>query len=136
PAVVGAPAVLGVHDLQYLTYPETFSAVKLAYLRRTLPRSARRARVVTVPSAYVKGTVVDHLGVPPARVHVVPHGIPEREAMAPALPEGEVRRRYGLPGPYFVYPAITYAHKSHVVLLRALAALGPAHRGVRLVLLG
>jgi alpha-1,3-rhamnosyl/mannosyltransferase len=136
PVVLGAPGALGVHDLQYLTYPETFSRVKLAYLRSSLPRSARRARVVTVPSEYVRGTVVDGLGVDAAKVHVVPHGIPDDEVVATPVPEGEVRRRYDLPGPFFLYPAITYAHKNHVAVVRALARLGPEHHAARLVLLG
>jgi len=133
PAVLTAPAVLTVHDLQYLTYPASFSTVKLAYLRRTVPRSVRRAAAVTTPSAYVRSTVVERLGADPARVHVVPHGIPEAEVAAPPTAEAELRARYGLAGPFFLYPAITYPHKNHVVLVRALARLGG---DAQLVLLG
>ena len=63
PAVGKRPVVLTVHDLQYLAYPQYFTATKLAYLRRQMPRSVRRAEVVTVPSEYVRQTVVDSFGV-------------------------------------------------------------------------
>jgi alpha-1,3-rhamnosyl/mannosyltransferase len=117
------PALLHVHDLQYLVRPETFSPVKLAFLRRAVPRSVARSRLVACPSEYVRSTVVDGLGASPADVVVVPHvlGGPGPEAEA----EG-VRRAFGLDRPWFVYPAITYPHKNHVVLVRALAAVPDA----------
>ena len=36
--------LLTVHDVQYLTYPEYFSAVRLRYLKAMMPRSVKRAR--------------------------------------------------------------------------------------------
>lgn len=117
------PALLHVHDLQYLVRPDTFSPVKLAFLRRTLPRSVARARLVACPSEYVRSTVVDGLGASPADVVVVPHVLGET---APPADAEQVRRAYGLDRPWFVYPAITYPHKNHVVLVRALAGVAGA----------
>ncbi len=114
------PALLHVHDLQYLVRPETFSPVKLAFLRRALPRSVARARLVACPSEYVRSTVVDGLGVPGADVVVVPHVLGRN---GPVAEQDEVRRAYGLDRRWFVYPAITYPHKNHVTVVRALAGV-------------
>lgn len=133
PLVGPRPVVLTVHDLQYLSFPHYFSRARRAYLDAMMPRSIRRASVVTVPSAYVRGTVVDAFGVDPERVVVVPHGIP---AMVDAGPAdlAAVRRRAGLADrPYVVYPAITHPHKGHRVLVDMLDHLDP---DVDLVLLG
>jgi alpha-1,3-rhamnosyl/mannosyltransferase len=136
PAVrAGVPVVLTIHDLQYRRYPENFSVVKRRWLRLAVPRSVRRAAVVCVPSEYVRATVVDAFAVPAERVVVVPHGLPELRPVAPSA-EADLRERYDLPGRVVVYPAITYAHKNHVVLVRALARLARSHADVRLVLLG
>lgn len=133
PLVGAGPIVLTVHDLQYLTFPHYFSRARRAYLDAMMPRSVRRASVVTVPSAYVRGTVVDAFGIDPDRVVVVPHGVPAVEVPS-ADDLAEVRVRAGLGDrPYVVYPAITHPHKGHRVLVDMLDHLDPQ---LHLVLVG
>ena len=120
------PVVLTVHDLQWLRHPEYVSAVKLRYLRATVPRSVRRAEVVAVPSEYVRGTVVAATGVDPGRVAVVPHGI---DRPADVTDEATVRSRYGIGDrPFVVFPALTHPHKRHHFLLELLAGAVPGSR--------
>ena len=110
------PYVLTIHDLQFRTYPQYFSRLKRAYLGAVIPPSARRATVVTVPSDYVRDSVVAAYGVQPERVMVVPHGI-EPALAADATPPAELRDRYHLgDGPVIVYPAMTHPHKRHYIL--------------------
>ena len=135
PLVEPVPSALTIHDLQYLTFPSTFSGAKLSFLRTVVPRAARRARVVMTTTEFVKGTVVDRLGVPPERVAVVPLPV---DANPPEPASGDVvRARYGLGDrPFFLYPAITYPFKNHAVLVEALARLGTDHADAALVLTG
>lgn len=112
--------VLTIHDLQYLYYPEYFTTSKLAYLKRMVPRSAEAARLVLTPSEFTRRTVIERLNIDPSIVIVVPHGISPRE---PETPADGVREIYGLPERFFLYPAITYPHKNHLVLLEAFARL-------------
>lgn len=129
--------VLTVHDLQYLEFPEYFSATRRRYLAGRMPRSVRRADVVAVPSEFVRATVIDRLGVEPRRVMVVPHGVPSPMATPDPVPgDLDVRARYGLGDrPFVVFPAFTHPHKGHEFLLRVLA--GPwSTDDVQLVLLG
>lgn len=115
------PYVLTIHDLQFLTYPEYFSRLKRAYLGAVIPRSARRAAVVAVPSDYVRDSVISSYGVDEHRVMVVPHGI-EPALAADVTPEAELRERYQLgDGPIIVYPAVTHPHKQHSFLLQMMA---------------
>lgn len=118
PVTAHRPYVLTVHDLQFRTYPQYFSAVKRAYLGAVIPRSAHRAAVVAVPSEYVRQSVVSAYGVDPARTVVVPHGI-EPALAANVTSADELRRVYALgEGPVLVYPAVTHPHKQHAFLLR------------------
>ncbi len=120
PAIGGRPVVLTIHDLQYLDYPEYFSRLKYQYLIHRMPRSVHRATVITVPSEFVRGTVIEAFDVAPDRVMVVPHGV-EPSIGAAATPPDELRAKYGIGTRRMVIlPAATFPHKGHRFLLRLL----------------
>ena len=116
PLLHSARPVLTIHDLQFLFYPEYFTRTKLTWLRRIVPRSAEAARLVLTPSEFTRRTVIERLNIDPSVVIVVPHGISPRE---PRGPVPDLRERYDLRGPFFVYPAASYPHKNHLLLLEA-----------------
>jgi alpha-1,3-rhamnosyl/mannosyltransferase len=123
-----------VHDLQPLDLPGNFAVAKRAYLSALLRPTVRRAAVVAVPSAFTRARVVDRLGADPDRVVVVPWS-------APAAPPPGSDGRAELPAtirehPFVLYPAITYPHKNHAVLLDAFATAALASTDLRLVLIG
>jgi glycosyltransferase involved in cell wall biosynthesis len=133
PLVRTARPVVTIHDLQYLFYPEYFTRSKLGWLRTMVPRSAETARLVLTPSEFTRRTVIERLGIDPTIVRVVPHGISPTATRRPA---SGVRDRYDVPGPFFVYPAATYAHKNHLMLIEAFARLLDPHPEATLVLTG
>jgi alpha-1,3-rhamnosyl/mannosyltransferase len=135
PSLGGTPIVLTVHDLQYETFPQYTNRLKLAYLRWAMPRSARRATVIAVPTEYVRGTVIDRFGADDDRVVVVPHGV-EPDLGARARSEAAIRESFGLgDGPVVVLPAITHPHKGHEFLLDLMS--GPwADPDLRVVFIG
>ncbi len=133
PVVHSARPVLTIHDLQYLFYPEYFTRTKLTWLRQMVPRSAEAARVILVPSEFSRRTVIERLNIDPSVVIVVPHGISPRE---PRGPVPDLRERYGLSGPIFLYPAASYPHKNHLLLLEAFKKLLAVHPDALLVLTG
>jgi len=123
-APVGAarPYVLTIHDLQYRTYPANFSRTKRTYLAAMIGRSVRRAKVVAVPSEYVRRSVIEAFTADEAKVRVVPHGV-EADLLVNATAEAELRRKYSLgEGPVIVYPAVTNPHKNHRFLIDLMAS--------------
>jgi alpha-1,3-rhamnosyl/mannosyltransferase len=135
PALASRPYVLTIHDLQFRTYPEHFSRTKRAYLAAVIGTSVRRARLVMVPSEYVRGSVIEAYGAQPSRVSVVPHGF-EPEMLTEFTEEAELRRRFSLgEGPVIVYPAVTHPHKNHRFLVDLLASAW-RDPDLRLVLIG
>jgi glycosyltransferase involved in cell wall biosynthesis len=126
--------VLSMHDIQYVAFPQYFTRIKLAWLRRQVPAGLRRADVVTTPSGFVRDTLASELGVDRERVVVVPHGLPPDFASG-RVDEDALRARYRLPGPFLLYPAATYPHKNHLLLLDVLARLRD-RSDLRLVLTG
>ncbi len=129
------PVVLTIHDIQYVSFPQYFSAARLRYLRAAMPPSVRRARVVAVPSEFVKTTVVDAFGADPDTVVVVPHGV-DVAPSAHRPSEAVLRQRYGLGDRrVLVFPAITHPHKGHRFLLDV-AATAWTHPDIVVVLIG
>jgi glycosyltransferase involved in cell wall biosynthesis len=132
PVVRAARSVLTIHDLQYLYYPEYFTKPKLTYLKTMVPRSSEAARLVLTPSEFTRRTVIERLNIDPSIVIVVPHGISPR----PLKTASDIRERYGIAGRFFLYPAITYPHKNHLVLIEAFARVLEDHPDTMLVLTG
>ena len=113
--------LLTVHDVQYLTFPEYFSRLKLAYLRNRVPSAIRRATVIAAPSDYVRSSIEHNFGVDHARTTVVRHGL-EREIGQGKTSESELRQRFNLgQSRVLVMPAITHPHKNHQFILDLLA---------------
>jgi glycosyltransferase involved in cell wall biosynthesis len=133
PPVRSVPYVLTIHDLQPLERRATHGRLKRAYLGAVVPRSVRAARRVAVPSEFVRRTVLTRVDVDPERVVVIPHGI---DTSAAPSPVDEVAGRYGIDGPVVLYPAITYPHKNHALLVDAFALVLQGHPDALLVLTG
>ena len=127
------PAMVTIHDLQPLDHPKRFSLIKRLYLRVMLPWSVRRAEVIVTVSEFCRSRLVERLKVDPQRVAVVPAPVDASSTasdmpLAAAVPD--------LASPFVLYPAVTYSHKNHEVLLRALARLASHGMGVALVVSG
>ena len=133
PVLRSSRPVLTIHDLQYLFYPEYFTRAKRTYLKTMMPRSAEAARLVLTPSEFTRRTVIERLNIDPSVVITVPHGISPREDK---VERSDVRERYGVDGPFFLYPAATYPHKNHLVLVEAFAKLSKMHPEAYLVWTG
>jgi glycosyltransferase involved in cell wall biosynthesis len=130
-----SPTVLTIHDLQYREFPQYVQSHKLAYLKTVMPRSARRADVIAVPTEFVKQTVVDAYGISPDRIVVVQHGI-ESTLGTSATSEAELRSKYSLgAAPIVLLPAMTHPHKGHLFVLDVMEKSWKA-QGLQLVLIG
>ncbi len=133
------PAVLNLHDLQHLHYPEHFSAEELDTRRKLWTLSASRADAIIVSSEFVRGDLVARLALPATKVHTVPISWnPAVEAGQRRFPAEAARKRYGLPVHYAYYPAQFWPHKNHVRLLEALRGVREQRPGtdLKLVLTG
>jgi alpha-1,3-rhamnosyl/mannosyltransferase len=142
PAFGPSRSIVTIHDLQPLHDPAQFSFLKRRFLAFALPRSARKAELIVGVSEWVRRSIVETLGVDAARTAVVSapcepldRGALVTAARVAALPEA-VRRIIDRGDPFFVYPAITYPHKNHRVLLDAFARVARDSPRAHLVLSG
>jgi glycosyltransferase involved in cell wall biosynthesis len=124
---VGRPTVLTLLDVQHLDLPALFPRGERLFRRLAYDRAAAQAAHVVVISEWVRGRVVDRLGLDPGRVHAI-HLAVDHERFAP---DPTVERE-----PFLYYPARPWAHKNHGRLYEALGRIRGARPDLRLVLTG
>lgn len=130
-----AAAVVSVHDLTPLRYPELCDDATLAY-PGLIGRALRRGAWVHADSAFVAAEVVEAFGADPERVQVVHPGVPAlpdlapdevRQVLARMLPPGTERYclaigtaepRKDLPGLVRAFDTVA-AHQADVALVLA-----------------
>lgn len=118
------PAISTVHDLSWLSYPETHPIERVRFLERHLPRTLERATHVLTDSQFVADELVDQLHVPRDKVRVVPLGVDPSFRPYSADDLTPVLSRYGLrAGGYTLVVATLEPRKNLMCLARAFAAL-------------
>ena len=118
------PALTTVHDLSWLNHPETHPPERVRFLERHLPRSLEQAAAVLTDSDFIAGEIVARLGVPRAKLRVVPLGVDA--AFRPRAPDAlaPVLAKHALAGQaYLLVVATQEPRKNLARLARAYAAL-------------
>ena len=121
------PTVLSLLDVQHLDLPAMFPRGERLFRRLAYDRAAREATQVIVISEWVRGRVIERLGLDPDRVHAVHLGV-DQERFAP---DPDITRE-----DFLYYPARPWPHKNHHRLFDAFALLRAEHPQLRLVLTG
>jgi glycosyltransferase involved in cell wall biosynthesis len=136
PPTRDAAAVVSVHDLTPLHYPELCNAATLAY-PGLIRRALRRGAWVHTDSAFVAAEVVDAFEADPDRVRAVSPGVPDLPVIGDAQAEDALRRLLP-PGTARYCLAIGTAEprKDLPGLVCAFDALAARHPDLSLVLAG
>jgi glycosyltransferase involved in cell wall biosynthesis len=66
------PFVVNIHDMSLITMPGRHPAKRVISMRPLLRAAARRAAAVLTLTESARSDAIEHLGLPPAKVHVVP----------------------------------------------------------------
>ncbi len=131
PPTLPRPMVTVIHDLNFLQMPELYERSYRTFAEGAYRLTAARASRVIVPSEYVRGAVIDLLGVEPSRVRAIPWGL--EHVMADAEPEAVAA---DLPRPYALFVGQTQPHWNVGALIEAWRAGAGANRGLHLVICG
>lgn len=127
--------VVTVHDLIYARFPEAHAGLREKGMRVLVPAAARRSDRVIADSSSTRDDLIELLGLPAARIDVVPLGLGAVRRAAP-LAERELRQRFGLDARRLVLSlSAKRPHKNLLALIGALALMPAAERPV-LVLAG
>jgi glycosyltransferase involved in cell wall biosynthesis len=137
PMVALVPAVITVHDLGFLRFPERFRPANRLYLSTMTRLSCRRARRVIAVSQATADEVIQLLGVPAGRIDVVPHGV-QHTRFRP-LPPAQVAafcQDKGMPERFVFFLGTLEPRKNLTLLIEAFARTKAVRQGIKLVIAG
>jgi glycosyltransferase involved in cell wall biosynthesis len=137
PLRVPVPAVVTIHDLTFFDHPEWHERSKVAYFRRMIAASARRAAACVCVSQYTAGRL-RAVAKPRGEVVVAHHGVDR----ARFRPDGDrardvaTLRARGVTAPYLAFTGTIEPRKDVPTLVRAFAKVSAGRPELRLVLAG
>jgi alpha-1,3-rhamnosyl/mannosyltransferase len=121
PLAARCPGIVTIHDLYFIGYPGRPRPVYDRVMTRVARLCARAAAAVIADSEASRRDIVARLGVPEAKIRVIPVGLgPE---FRPTAPAAAVLERYRLRRPYALCVGNFKPHKNVPRLLRAWARL-------------
>jgi glycosyltransferase involved in cell wall biosynthesis len=131
-------AVVTIHDLGYLHYPEAHPVARRLYLRVSTRWNALRATHIIADSAATSRDIVTHCGVPRSKISVVHLGVGERfKPITDPAHLQQVASDYGITTPYLLYVGTIQPRKNLERLIEAWAAYQPgARQDLTLVIAG
>lgn len=118
------PSIFQPWDLQHIHYPEYFSKAEILYRERHYRAFCKQASFVSVQTQWTKQDVADCYGIAEEKIVVIPWGSVLDAYKPPSVEVTQSTvKKYGLPDRFFFYPAATWQHKNHEIILRALHSL-------------
>ncbi len=133
------PVVASVHDVSFLEHPEYFHGPRAVQLGWSVRRTIRMAARVLTPSEFSRRAILKNCRVDDDKIVVVPYAVSSGlRPMAREQATGQVRRRYGIAGPYILTVGDLQPRKNQIGLIRAFEELAGSHPHLahRLVLVG
>jgi len=122
------PSIYQPWDLQHLHYPEFFSKTEFARREREYRAFCKQATYVCAQAEWTKKDIVKQFGMAEEKVVVIPWTSVFDAYVSPSNEQvRETVAKYQLPEKFFFYPAVTWPHKNHEVILQALSHLKNDH---------
>jgi glycosyltransferase involved in cell wall biosynthesis len=134
PLASSTPTVVTIHDLVPLVLPDYRRASSVRAYFSIVSRASRAAKALITDSAYSRREIIERLGLPPDKVHVIP--LAAATGFVPAPQQADLlKRRRGLPERYGLYVGAFDPRKNVATLLAAWRSVH-ARTGVPLVVAG
>jgi len=139
PPYVKGKAVVTVYDMVYRRFPETMERANLKKLEKNLADSCARADAVITISQSSKREIIEYLGVPDEKVHIIYPGVDTdryHSGIDRDMIDG-ILKKYALPDAYFLYLGTLEPRKNIETIVEAYRLYNKNHGGdIRLVIAG
>ncbi len=135
PLRLRVPLVLSMHDVSFAARPQWFGWREGLRRRWLATWSARRAAAVLTLTAWSREEIVEHLGTPASRIHVVPPAVDTHPALArPAGGAAAASPEAG--GPLVLYVGSIFNRRHVPAVIRGFSLLAQARADARLAVVG
>ncbi len=122
-------AVVTIHDLSFVRYPQFAEKKNLDYLNHWIPDSVKRASRILVVSEFTKQELIDIYDVPEEKVVVAHNGV--RSDFVPVNDAARVaalREKYQLPDKFALAVGTLEPRKNYSLLVKAYQVLKKSHK--------
>ncbi len=123
PTFGSVPSVITIHDLAFLSFPQTFRRVNRTYLTWATRVSARKAERILAVSEATKAEIVRLLDIAPDKIVVTHNACEPRFAPPDPVELAAFRRRAGLPERFILFLGTLEPRKNLPTLLEAYARI-------------
>lgn len=97
-------SIINIRDLSFVLFPHYHTRYSRTYQRLLMPRFARHATHIIVPSRSTQQDVQAHYGIGSERITVIPEGVDDQfRRPVDANDRARIRHAYDLPHPYVLY---------------------------------
>jgi len=121
PINLKSPSVLTFFDMQQEFYPEFFSRRELRMRKANFRRSIKQANRIIVSSEFTKHCLIERYGFPEEKIDVIYFGYAREYRIIDSTDIlDQARNKYDLRKPFLFYPAASWPHKNHKLLLSAI----------------
>lgn len=119
----GIPTVCTIYDLQYKTFPQFFNPQDLFHRNFVFFEACKKATKLTAISHYSRDSAIKHGRLNPDKITTI-HLRMANRLTSQTIKDDGILSQFGLiPGEFFIYPANSWQHKNHEMLLTAFAML-------------
>lgn len=123
PTICPVPSVITIHDLAFLSFPQTFRRVNRTYLTWATRISARRAARILAVSEATKQEIVRLLGIAPEKIIVTYDACDRRFTPPDPASLAAFRVRAGLPERFILFLGTLEPRKNLPTLIEAYARI-------------
>ncbi|MBS3909180.1 MAG: glycosyltransferase family 4 protein [Actinobacteria bacterium] len=137
PRYLRIPAAITIPDVQQEYYPQFFTDKELFNRATNWRQSCHEATKVLTISEFSKRSLCDKYHLSPDKVEVTLQAVGDEFLSTDGAGDNRIAEKYSLPKAYAFYPANTWAHKNHQLLIMGFALFKKrSNSNLKLVLSG
>lgn len=111
--------IVTIHDASVFDHPEWFKPAFAIWTRLSWKILAHQAKAIITVSNYSRERLQIHLGIPNEKIHVITSGVGKPFEPQPKIMVDEVKKKYNLEKPYFLFVGTNEPRKNLKTLIQA-----------------